>query len=466
MGLRVGGLSSGIDTAALVEALMTLERRPLDLVQQRKSEIESRRDLFMELNDKLVAFRDAAAALDNLSSGLSGPAITEELLAYTASSSDESILRASASSGAVPGTTEVVVDLLAQTAREVSDGFASATDIISGSRRKAFQISHGGPEVIDIRTDNSGVSLVDLADLINTDVNNGGEVRADVVFDGSDYRLVISGTNPGVANDLSISGNLDIIDSGLSQDSSDAQLTAFGIPITRSSNNVGDLIPGVTLDLLAAAPGTPVQVQVSRDDDAVEEKVQAMVDAYNEIMDFMAAHARYDAENERAGPLVGDATIRSVESQIRRAMVESYEFTDNPFSSLAQIGLSLESDGRLDLDSEVFREALTTDARSVRQLLSGDGVSDGAAVAFSRLIDPIVDPDPETGAQAILAIRNDGFDDQIEALERQIERLEVRLERREELLVLQFTQMETALAQLQNQGNALSSLSILTRDRS
>ena len=103
MGLRLGGLSSGLDSEALIEAILRLERRPLQLVQQRVEDLENEKKLFAELDTKLTALRDAAAAIDNLGSTFSGPSLDEELLAYTATSSDEASVRATASGSASPG---------------------------------------------------------------------------------------------------------------------------------------------------------------------------------------------------------------------------------------------------------------------------------------------------------------------------------------------------------------------------
>jgi flagellar hook-associated protein 2 len=463
MGLRVGGLSTGLDTNALIDSLMEWERRPLVLVEQHKARIELQQSLFRDLNTKLLALRDAAASLDNRTSGLTGASFEEELLAYTASSTDESIVEATATGSASPGSFDVHVEQLATVGREFSVAFASSTDPVV-DEGDTLSIDYGGASSIDITVGAGGASLQDLRSLINDDANNGGNVRAEVLFDGTDYRLVISGTLTGAANDLTVSYDdgppgppLTFLDTSLEQTAEDAVFDVLGLTITRESNEVTDALPGLTLRLRGAHtnPTDTLQVNVSRDDETIAEGFQAFVDAYNEVLDFLIGQSRYDEANETAGPLSGDSTLRTVERTVQRIVVDQYSFTGNPFTSLGEVGMQLDEDGRLVLDREALTEALDENPFAVRQLMGGDDVTDGIATALARALDPIT----ESGT-GMIAVREDGFDDRIASLERQIERLEIRLEKREELLVLQFSRLESTVAALQAQGNSLLSLII------
>jgi len=456
MGIRFGGLASGLDTAALIDAVMGVERRPLALVEQRKDQVELEKGLFRDLNTRLLALREAAAALDNRNTGLSGPSFEEELLSYQASSSDESVLSARVIGGAAPGSLEVRVDALAGVARQVSTPFSSDTDNLLARRR--ITIDYGGADPISFRLPQGGGSLQELRDLINTDPDNDGSVEADILFDGSGYRLIIAGTRAGAANDITVSTGLrgegggSFLDGALSTAASDAQIEAFGVPITRGSNTITDVIPGVSLTLRGTS-ASAVDVKVERDDEDIAAKFQTFVDAYNEVIGFVLAQSRFNATNEAAGPLSGDATLRQIEQQVQRSLVQRFSFAGNPFQSMAELGVSLDADGRLELDSEKLSGALDTDVLGVRELLGGDGVTDGVASALARILDPIT----EAGTGS-LAIWDQGFDDRLAGIERQIERMELRLEQREQFLVRRFTALETTLSTLQGQGNSLLAL--------
>jgi flagellar hook-associated protein 2 len=460
MSLRVGGLATGLDTNALIDALMELERRPLTTVENQKADVELQQSLFRSLNTMLLALRSAAAAIDNRTTGLSGASPEEELLAFKASSSDETIVEATATGNASPGSFDVHVESLATVARRFSAAFASPTEVVA-SAGETLSVDHGGDSSIELTIGPDGATLQDLRDLINGDPNNGGNVRADVLFDGAQYRLVISGTHTGAAHDISVSGSVSgpgggpFIDAELDQAAGDAVFKVLGLTLTRESNEVTDALPGLTLRLRGthANPAETLQVEVSRDDETIAESFQTFVDAYNDVLDFLTGQSRFDEETESAGPLSGDATLRSVEQTIHRISVGQYLFAGNPFTSLGEIGVRFGDDGRLELDRQALIDALEEDHVAVRQLMSGDDSTDGVATALVRALGPIT----EAGT-GMIAIRDDGFEDRIAVLDAQIDRLELRLEKREELLLLQFSRLESTVAALQAQGNSLSSL--------
>jgi flagellar hook-associated protein 2 len=459
---RFSGLATGLDTAALVEAFLQLERRPLDLVEERKEGLEKQQSLFRDLNTRLLALRDAARALDNQNPRLSGPTLDEEFLAYSAASSDDGVLTGTANGNAAVGSTSIRVLSLASVARRVSTAFSSDTDPIASSG-DTLSIDYGGDESIDITVGAAGASLRDLRDLVNSDPSNGGEVRAEVLFDGSAYRLIVSGGRTGAGNDVALTttiageGGNSFLDVALGQDAADARLEVLGIPVTRPSNEIDDVVPGVTLQLRgttdALDAGDVVQLDVTRDDAAIAGKLQTLIDAYNGVRDFVGEQSAFDEDAGRAGPLSGDATIRGIEREVQKLVGNQYAFSGNPFGFLSQIGVSFDRDGRLSLDGEKLAAALKDDPIGVRELLAGDGTSDGLATALARALEPVT-----RSGDGSLALRDGSFDDRIEEVERQIERYEARLAQREESLVRTFTGLESTVSRLQSQSGFLSSI--------
>jgi flagellar hook-associated protein 2 len=471
MGLRLGGLSSGLDTQALVDAMMAVERRPLDLVQQQVKDLQSQKTLFGDLGSKLTALRDAAAAIDNRGSTFSGPSLDEELLAYTATSSDESSVRATATGSASPGAVSVRVVSLASSARRVSASFASDTAAIAAAG-DTLDIAFGGGS-FTVTVPSGGASLVDLRAAINSDLNNDGSVRADVLFDGTGYRLVVRGTETGAANDVALTttiagpGGASFLDAAASQSAADASLEIFGITVSRGSNSVTDLLPGVTLEL--RAPSTsPTDVSVALDADAVAAKLERFASAYNDVVDFISQQSQYDEKTKKAGPLSGDGVLRTIQMQVQRTLVGQYSF--GALSGLTDLGVSFDKTGHLSVDHDKLKAALEADPSAARQLLGGDGTNPGIASQLAQDLDAIVasnkqpDPNDPDGLieLALLPARNAAIDRQIQTLNDQITRLQDRLAKREELLVAQFTRMESLVAQLRDQGNSLAGISTLT----
>ncbi len=457
--LTFGGLATGLDTGALIDALLDAERRPLRLLQARRDTLNDQKSALQTLGSSLLALRDAARAIDNRSTGLDSPSAVEEFLAFQGSSSDESILEVDVAAGASPGSFQVRVEALAGSARRVSEAFSAPDTSITNNPRN-FRIDYGDGQQISFQVARNS-TLQDLRDQIEQHVDNDGTIRADILFDGSGHRLVISGTETGAANDVVVSTNLrgpsggSFLDAAAGADASDARLHYLGVTVTRPTNDVTDLVPGVTLRLRGindpANPNDAVSVDVFRDDEAIAEKLQAFVDAYNEVRRFSLDQTAIDPETNRGGILIGDPLVRQVEFDVQTAIGSVYAFTDNPFATFGQIGVSFDSDGLLSLDQEKLRAALDQDSAAVRQMLSGDGVSDGAATALARSLEPIVQP-----GEGFIAIREDGFDDRIETLERQIERFEERLASREETLIRQFSALESLVASLQGQASFLS----------
>jgi len=449
--LTFSGLASGLDSGAIVEALIEFERRPLTLLEARRSDLQSQQSLLRQLNTMLLDLRNAAQGLDNLGDTLTGPSASEELLAYTAASSDASVLEAEAGDGASVGTHRIEVGALAQVARRISVSLADSGAALSASNASFTVDFAGGQIALDLA---AGTTLEDLATAINQDAANDGSVQASVIFDGSGYRLAVAGTQTGVSNDVTVTTDLSggaFIETN--QDASDAQLSYLGVAITRESNDVTDLIPGVTLRLRDAAPGSPIDVNVTRDDAAITARLQGLADAFNAIRDFSIRQSQVDPNTNLGGLLSGDSFVRGIESSLQLVTGGLYAFADNPLRSLGQIGLAFDDDGKLQLDEAVLTAALDDDPLAVRELLSGDGASDGVAAALARTLEPLV-----RSGDGSLTLRDASFDGRIDDLDRQIERFEFRLEKREETLRAQFSRLETLISSLQGQTSFLETL--------
>ncbi len=463
------GLASGLDTGALVDSLIQFERRPLTLIERRRDEIKAGQEAVRKLNTLVLDLRNAAREIDNRSSSLGSRSSSDELLRYTATSANESVLKTEVGSGAAPGSHRVHVDALASVARRVSASFA-ATDTLVGAG--SFDIVYGGAADIQLSLDAS-TTLSQLRDAINGDANNDGSVRADLISDGSGHRLVVSGTRTGVANDVAVATSLSgpasapFIDPALGGSASDASLSYLGLTVTRASNDVSDLIPGVTLKLSSTnAIGEEVEIDVARDDEAVVAKVQKLVDAFNALRGFAADQA--DASEERkGGPLSGDSLLQTIESRVRRVLGSAVSFGDpasDPRSASA-IGIRFKRDGGLELDAGVLKSALAKNPEAVKRLFSGsepigDEANDGIATALARALNPILDTtiDPLTGKPrpSFFAARTQGVNDRLRSIEGQISRFEQRLEKREEYLRRQFANLETLVASLQSQSSFLN----------
>jgi flagellar hook-associated protein 2 len=464
--LTFGGLATGLDTGAIIEAILDAERRPLNLLEGRKATLQSQQTALQTLSSSVLKLRDAARDIDNRTSLFSGSSFDEEFLKYMASSGDER-LEVEVTGNASPGNFEVTIDELATVGLDISAAFADPNAALSNKKR-SFDIDYGGESPIELSVPKN-TTLAELRDLINLDANNDGSVRATLLDDGSGTRLVIAGSNTGADHDISIStdlkgpGNSDFIEK--EQDAQDAQIEYLGVTVTRSSNEIADVVPGVSLRLRGKTDGLPVEVTVARDDEAIEASVQTLVDAYNSIQTFMNDQATINPDTNRGGVLIGDSMLRSVASRIRTHVTTRYDVADigaaeTDFMGAFDIGIEIQRDGTLSFDAEKLRAALDDDATRVRTLLSGvgEGVSEGEggdrreglASALAMALDGITKP-----GESFFDARNEGVERRIDTIDDQIDRLERRLIDREEFLVRQFSQLESLISTIRAQSGFL-----------
>lgn len=507
-----GGLASGLDTNALLEGLLQIERLPLQRLQSRRAEINSQRTLMRDLNSKLLELREASQALDNRNDTGSAASLDEEFLRYTGASSNEDVVEVSASSGAAPGDIDIEVIRLARGSRRFSTAYSSVDDTaLSANQSITIRLPNGDPDDDEVNDTeitiaagaSDDISLSSLRDRINTDPENGGTVRADILQVSEDeFQLILTTTGTGVSNQLEIEGDVAFespADDG-SDNASNAQIRLFGQTgegrvIQRESNTIDDVLEGVSFRLKREAdlvdedgtgalgdPRVAETVTVDTDLDEIASGLQRFIDAYNDVVNFIDRQFRYDETNKTAGPLSGDSTLRRVQTELRTLISRGYAFGENPNNpfaagevggSIANIGIEVVSGGTLRLDREKLDEALALDPLSVRQFLMGD---ERLTPANQDEIDadPEVEPDYyDEGFAQLFAVRleelvrsGDGtfaerdkaFADRLADFDRSIENFEFRLGQREETLIQRFSALERIVAGLQSQQGFLTSL--------
>ena len=218
-------------------------------------------------------------------------------------------------------------------------------------------------------------------------------MTASIVRDGSaaPYRLVLQGTGSGaaaslrvsVSGDAALAGLLEYDPSGtqnLTQTTAaqDAKLVVNGVSVTSRSNTVSEVVDGVNLTL--AKPGTAT-VTIGASTAGVTQSVQDLVKSYNDLNKTLAELSRSDPANRNSGVLVGDATARSLQSQLRATLSASLPTaTASDLRNLAQAGLSFQRDGSLSLDTARLQSALSANPEAVARLFAS-----GARAADAQL---------------------------------------------------------------------------------
>lgn len=437
MEISFGGLATGLDTNAIISALLDVERIPILRAEQRRDELRSRNSTYGELRSRLgeleTALRDIRSSSD--------------LSSFSATSSNEDALRVTASGDANTGTYAIRVFDLATNQTDISSAVADSTAAVGGGDI-SFTVD-GTTTTVNL---GAAASIDDIATAIN---QADAGVTATVINDGTTNRLTLTAQNSG-ADGYTLDTSSFVALGGFSftsadsQAGQDARFSVNGLTVTRSSNEITDVIAGVTLDLRAGetATGLASTVTINPDTEGTKEKIQTFLDAYNAINSIISAQGQVDDDGNPTGSLFGDSGVRSIQGALRGAIQNVVGGTGSFFTTLSTIGIRTDASGNLSIDSSDFDDAIGEDRSGVISLFTDS--SSGVVQNFLSVIDSL------TGTNGVIATREDGIESRIRSFDDQIRRLEDRLVRFEERLVNQFAALETTVANLQAQGSALT----------
>lgn len=338
-----------------------------------------------------------------------------------------------------------------------SEGIEGPGGIFIGNAASSLGELRTGSASITVIETTSDTTVADFARQLN---DGNGPVRAQLIDtgDGSSTptRLVVTSRQTGEDHAAAVDfGELSLFSGGLQTIRAAADATISlgedGLVVTRSTNSIGDLFEGLSIDLVGTSPDTDVEIVVGADNASRVAAVSENIDAVSDILRKIDGYASYDVDNERGGPLVGDYTARAVADELQRAMGTVLE--SGAFQLLGQMGVSFQRDGSYAIDEDALSAALAEDPEAVERLLIGDpevdddGVFDVVAGAVDRLL--------EAGGRIDTAQQS--AESSIEELDRAIANQEVRLEQVESRLSRQFAALETMIGQMQSQSSYLSS---------
>lgn len=435
----VDGIVSGLDTTSLINAVLAASQVSIQTLQQRQLDYESQKEAVAGVKNRLVTLSDAVKAMDT----------PEEFAAYTATTTSD-LFTVTADTSAVAGSHSVRVDQLAVSEIQVSDGFddRSAGVLSSGS----FDVTVGGVTTT-LTLGPPNASLDDLVDTLNT-VDGLSAYVLDTGAATGRYKLVVQGDDTGAANAISFdfSGLSGGITPTMTQTraATDAIVQIDGVQVQSASNSIDGAIAGVTLDLLKTG-ATAGDVTVSRDTEAMRQKLQDVVDAYNAVIDYYGQQTVFNSEQGLKGPLVGESTTRRALADLSELVTTRGTVSGTTLSSLSELGVLTQQDGHLEFDTTAFDDAFAADPESVTTFLTG---STGPLVSLAARIDDVY-VDEDTGS---LASRIDGLQDTITDVEEQVTKAQERMTNQANLLRAKFDAMEIALARIQSSQGYITAL--------
>ncbi len=400
--LASAGIGSGLNVNQLVGQLMSVAQAPVNLLNTQITGYQN----------KLSSYSQLSAAAYTFQTALGGLTTKSGFQAITATSSATGVLSATAGATASPGLVSVNVSQLAQAQTLVAAGQASTTTPIGTGAATTISFQFGtisggtlangsysgasftqdptkGTGSITINSTNN--TLQGIANAINT---AGVGVTASIVNDGSGtpWRLSLTSSNAGAGNSMKISVSGDpALQSLLGEDPAGTQsltqtqvgqsaaLTVNGLGVTSNTNTISNAVAGVTLNLTGTGSTT---LSLAQDTATITQNVQSFVTAYNTLDSTINQLAAPGGGGGTAGPLAGQVEVEQMQTQLRRALGNSMTDANGNSATLADIGITFQSDGSLSLNSNTLASAMAKNPNEVASLFAQNGSTTDGQVTF------------------------------------------------------------------------------------
>ncbi len=387
---------NGIDVSSVVSEIQASQSGQLTAWQGDLTTLQTQATALTSINSDLSNLAAAAQGL----TGANGA-----LTAVTATTSESAIVNATAQTGATAANYTVVVSTLASTGTLYTDELANATTSILPSGQSTgnltLQIGGSSGTTADIAITGSNDTLTTLAASINSQsaTNNWG-ITASVVTDADGARLAIYSQATGAAGALSIPTGSGSNTTSLTFEDpvggTNALVSINGIPYYSTTNTVTGAIPDVTLNLVSADSATPVTVTVGPDTTSITNSINNFVTEYNTVIGDINTQFTVNAATNEEGPLGSDTDLRVLQSSLAADI--TYATTDptsvsSGFSNLASLGITMNDDGTLTVDSSTLSSALTSNLAAVQNFFTNSnstGFADNINADLTNLTDPSV----------------------------------------------------------------------------
>jgi flagellar hook-associated protein 2 len=391
MGISSVGLGSGVLTSDLIDKLAGAERAPTEARLERKeADVNAELSVFGLIQSAITELRLPARTLSN-------PDLFESKTVTSGNSAFSGVVDSSTAS---TGSYQLEVTALAVSQTLTTRVLLNDSDTTAmGTGSLSITV---GTTTANISIDSSNNTLDGIAAAINDESSLG--VTASVINTGSGYKLVLNSDETGIANEIDIvvtdtgdgSGtdenglsrlsytagatNLDV-----SQPAVDAAFEFNGVPITRSSNTVDDVISGVTISLTGTNAGSPSSLVIANDTTEVVDKVKEFIEKFNALQTLINDNSEFDPSGATEnGVLLGDATTRTMMAQVRRVLGAGVQGLESAnVRGLAEVGISTDyKTGLLAFNETTFTQKLASDPKDVAALFGEQGRVSDSQVQF------------------------------------------------------------------------------------
>ncbi|OAS98778.1 flagellar hook protein FliD [Achromobacter xylosoxidans] len=444
------GSVSGLPLEKILSDLQAAEDKKLSIYTTRASSYKTRIDAYAQLQSSLEALQKSAAVLGK----------TETMAAIKGSVTGGTALTATvAAEGAVAGQYVIEVNNLARAQSLQSGAVADRTAKHGDTGSFEIELADGTKRTIDLKGD---TSLNGIVKAINADDKSG--LRATVINDGNGNNyLMLTAKDTGVqasVKNITVTGDQslkDILSFSTAADGTttgmantkaeDAQLTINGLAVKSGSNNVANVIDGVTLNLTdKTEAGKPITLKLESDTSVANKAIQDFVKTYNALQTTIKNLTAFDAKAATNQPLTGDGTTRSIQSSVTGAL--QAVLGSGTVRSLADLGITTDPQTRqLKLDQTKLDKALSGSPADVTKLLTGDN---GLAKNFEKAFKDVL------GSTGSLKTRTDGLTKSMSDLDAQQKRAKAASDAEIDQMRTRFVALDKFYMQMQTTANYLT----------
>ncbi|MFH0474150.1 flagellar filament capping protein FliD [Kluyvera ascorbata] len=453
------GVGSGLNLSDILDSLTAAQKQTLTPISKQQSSYTAKLSAYGSLKSGLEAFQTANTALSKA-----------DLFTATTTASSTTAFSATTTGSAIAGKYTISVTQLAQAQTLTTRNTQKDSKAAIATSDSTLTIQQGGdkkPVTIDISAANS--SLTGIRDAIN---NAKAGVSASIINVGNGaYRLSITSNDTGSDNamTLSVSGDSALQSfmgyNGTSTDTSNgmeqsvnaqnAELTVNNVPIENSSNTISDALEDITLNLNDVTTGNQT-LTITQDTTKAQSAISAWVTAYNALIDTFSSLTKYtavdagtDSQDANNGALLGDTTLRTIQTQLKSMLSNS--LSTSSYKTLAQIGITTDpSDGKLELDSDKLTAALKKDSSGVGALLVGDGKKTGITTTIGTNLTSWL------STTGIIKAATDGVSKTLNKLTKDYNAASDRIDAQVARYKDQFTQLDVLMSSLNSTSSYLT----------
>ncbi|OIO04967.1 MAG: flagellar hook protein [Desulfovibrionaceae bacterium CG1_02_65_16] len=408
--INVSGLGNGTDFNSLIDGLISADSSNLNTMQSWKTTWATKVKGFQYLNTKLLALKTQLQGMDTVN----------EFLTKAVSSSSSTAVSATADADAVTTSHSIVVGQLATNdILTTTTGVSALTSVVATSNTN-LTFSYAGASYT-ISNISAGSTLSSLVNYINNNAVTNSKVRATTIYDGTSYHLQLYGMDQGAGNQVIISNAGSLVFSSSSfentQDAQSARIKVDGYPsgsdqwISRDSNTIDDVIPGVTLTVKTANSNAAIQIGITTDTTVIKANIRAFVSNVNTITKLIQALTLVSNSSGTAtgSLLTGNYGVQIIQSNLQDVlsdcglgfnMYNSTTKSGDYYSALSQLGIGTDADqssstyGLLVIDDDELDKALDTDPEGVAELFAAsyEGESDSKDFSYVGRINGTTKP--------------------------------------------------------------------------